>query len=1057
VTGRRRRPGLTVRLALLALAAALPVAAPAPGAGWALAAARPELQRTAPPGAGDWPTYLHDARRSAANGGETALSPATAPSLARRWAAAIGSAVVASPTVAAGVVYVGAADGYEYALDATTGARLWRTFLGITNAPGCDPPTMGLASAAAVQDGMLYVGGGDAYWHALDAATGEERWRVFTGDNSAAGGHYNWSSPLLYGGSAYIGIASLGDCPLVQGQLLRVSLDSHAVAATYNVVPDGQIGGGIWTSPAVDPDTNTVFVTTGTQQFFGQPQVQSMVALDATTLSVKGWWQIPFSRAVVDSDWGDTPILLDDASGRHLVAAMNKDGFAYAFRRDDVGAGPVWDRLMAYGGICPTCGDASVSSGTFDGTSLYFAGGNTTIGGSGFPGSVRALDPATGAVRWEHATAAPVIPALASANGLVIDGAGSTLEVLSAATGARLYAFQTDGPIYAAPSVSGGTIFVAGTDGTLSALAPAPPIVPPADPACPAGWTCQDVGGPAIGGGEAVSGDRWTVSAGGSGAGGTADQLRLVARSAGGSGRVVARLVAAPGGGGQAGLMVRQSNDVASPYYAALVGPGGLSVQYRSGFGRPAGTLATVPVPALPLRLEIVRAGDRFQTAISPDGGRFTLVPGAGAVLPLPASALEGVATSSRAPASAASATYTGVAVSGPGPTPAPVPPASACPGGWTCADVGNPALVGDQSDSGGSWTVRGSGVEAAGYADQVHYVWRSLAGDWTLSAAVGWPAGAPDAARAGIVMRQSASDAGSVAYGALVTPGGQLVVSYRLREGLRTSTLVTASVALPAAVQVARSGTTYCTYTSTGGGAWTYLPGSCLKLGTSGPVLAGAAVTSGARGVSTAATFAAVSLGFAPPPPPTICPAGWGCADVGFPFPRGSQSVSAGVWTILASGSDIWRGYDQFHFAWRPLAGDGALTARLVSQGSSDPWAKAGVMLRGSVDPTSAFYALLVTPGNGLLVELRPARGGQAVRGPGLPGAAPAWIRVTRSAGVLCAATSADGGTWTPLAGSCRTIAMGGPVLAGLAVESHNDAALDTTRFDSVALSPPG
>ncbi|HEY4024885.1 MAG TPA: PQQ-binding-like beta-propeller repeat protein, partial [Candidatus Dormibacteraeota bacterium] len=731
-----------LRLACVALAAALPIAATWSTAGVALAGPGPGRPDQAAPG--DWPTYLHDAQRSAADRTATALSPATAPNLTRRWVATIGSAIVASPTVAGGVVYVGAGDGFEYALDATTGARIWRTFLGVTTTPNCDPPSMGIASAAAVQNGVVYVGGGDAYWYALDARTGAVLWRVFTGDNSATGGHYNWSSPLLYNGFAYIGTASLGDCPLVQGQLLEVSLATHAVVRTYNVVPNGEIGGGIWTSPTVDPATNTVYVTTGTQEFFLQPQVQAMVALDAGTLDVRGWWTISPSRAVVDSDWGNTPILFNDANGRRLVAAMNKDGYAYAFRGDNVGAGPVWDRQIAFGGMCPVCGDASVSSGAFDGRWLYFGGGNTTIGGAGFPGAVRALDPGTGRPVWEHGAPGPVVPALAYANGLVIDGAGSTLEVLSAANGTRLYSFQSGGPIYAAPSVSNGTIFVASTDGSVVALGPGTPVSPPPDAGCPGGWTCQDVGGPSPAGAEVVNGGTWTVTAGGAGIGGTSDQFRLVSERSGGSGRVVAQVVSPPtGGGSQAGVMVRASNDAASPYYAALMGPNGLTVQYRSGFGAPAGTLASAPALAGGAYLEIVRSGDRFQAAISTDGVRFTLVPGSNLVLPLPASALEGAATSSHVSGTATSATYAGLAVTGPGPAPAAAPPAAPCPGAWVCADVGNPAVVGNQSATGVRWTVQGSGAGIGGYEDQFHYVWRPLPGDWALRATVGWQAGA--------------------------------------------------------------------------------------------------------------------------------------------------------------------------------------------------------------------------------------------------------------------------------------------------------------------------
>ena len=80
----------------------------------------------------DWSTYLHDPGRSAASN-DTALSTANAAQLARQWAYKTGGVVAASPTVAGGTVYAGSWDGYEYALDATTGALKWKTYLGITN------------------------------------------------------------------------------------------------------------------------------------------------------------------------------------------------------------------------------------------------------------------------------------------------------------------------------------------------------------------------------------------------------------------------------------------------------------------------------------------------------------------------------------------------------------------------------------------------------------------------------------------------------------------------------------------------------------------------------------------------------------------------------------------------------------------------------------------------------------------------------------------------------------------------------------------------------------
>jgi len=435
--------------------------------------------------ASDWPTYLHDAQRTAASG-DTTLSTANVARLTKRWSYATGGIIAAGATVVNGVAYIGSWDGYEYALDAASGALKWKTFLGITRASSnCFPSTIGVSSVATVQDGVVYVGGGDTYWYALDATTGTVLWKVYTGDNSATGGHYNWSSPLIYNGYAYIGIASVGDCPLVQGQLLQVSLATRQVVNTFNVVPNGQIGGGVWTSPAVDPTTNTVYVTTGTLNDYTQTLSEALVALDASTLALKGVWQVPRSAAVSDSDWGNSPLLFDDASGRHLVAAVNKNGVLYAFDRGNLNAGPVWQREVAIGGQCPTCGDGSVSSMALGNGLLYVASGNTTINGQGYPGAVRAIDPATGNVVWEHGEPNPVLPALAYANGLVVAAAGPTLDVLNAANGARLYSYRTGATFYGPPTVAEGAIYIGSNDANVYAFAlPAHPrrLRPPIPP-----------------------------------------------------------------------------------------------------------------------------------------------------------------------------------------------------------------------------------------------------------------------------------------------------------------------------------------------------------------------------------------------------------------------------------------------------------------------------------------------------------------------------------------------------------------------------------------------
>lgn len=432
--------------------------------------------------AGDWPTYLHDTSRTSANHDESALSPANAAQLSKAWSFKTGGAIAASPAVVGGVVYIGSWDGYFYALNASTGQQLWRTYLGQTNnLANCDT-LAGITSSATVDGGVVYVGGGDSNFYALDAGTGAVLWHVFVGDNSPSAGHYNWSSPLVYDGAAYIGVASFCDTPLVQGQLLRISLTGvHAVDA-FDVVPNGQVGGGIWTSPTVDPATATVFVDTGNEGGDGQPYARSILAIDANSLAVKSFWQVP-PVGIPDSDWGTTPVLFTDANGRKLVTASNKDGYVYVFDRSDLAAGPVWQTRVAWGGPNPEGnGDGTVSSVTFDGARIYAAGGRTTVGTADVPGAVRALDPTTGDVIWQHVASGSVLPALAYAGGLVVDGAGSHVEVLDASNGKLLFTYATGAVIYGPPTVSNGHLYIGSTDGFVYVFA-APPAASTPTPA----------------------------------------------------------------------------------------------------------------------------------------------------------------------------------------------------------------------------------------------------------------------------------------------------------------------------------------------------------------------------------------------------------------------------------------------------------------------------------------------------------------------------------------------------------------------------------------------
>lgn len=90
------------------------------------------------------------------------------------WTYLTGAAVLGTPTIANGVVYIGSQDNALYALDAKTGALRWR-FAG----------SLMFLAAPLIQDGIVYAPSQDGYIYALDARTGAIFWRAFAGVHPA--------------------------------------------------------------------------------------------------------------------------------------------------------------------------------------------------------------------------------------------------------------------------------------------------------------------------------------------------------------------------------------------------------------------------------------------------------------------------------------------------------------------------------------------------------------------------------------------------------------------------------------------------------------------------------------------------------------------------------------------------------------------------------------------------------------------------------------------------------------------------------------------------------
>ncbi|HUR34208.1 MAG TPA: kelch repeat-containing protein [Vicinamibacterales bacterium] len=186
--------------------------------------------------------------------------------------------------------------------------------------------------------------------------------------------------------------------------------------------------------------------------------------------------------------------------------------------------------------------------------------------------------------------------------------------------------------------------------------------------------------------------------------------------------------------------------------------------------------------------------------------------------------------------------------------------------------------------------------------------------------------------------------------------------------------------------------------------------------------------------------------------PTPGGLPAPWRSQDVGTVGVAGSASASNGTFTVNGAGGDIWATADAFHFAWQPLAGEISITARVASLQNTNPYAKAGVMLRESLAANASHVILDVTPGGSIEFMSRPATGGATTFIAGASSSAPVWLRLTRAGTTVTGAISANGSTWTEVGRT--TLAVPTTLYAGMAVTSHTTAALMTATFDNVAVA---
>ncbi len=382
-------------------------------------------------------------------------------------------------------------------------------------------------------------------------------------------------------------------------------------------------------------------------------------------------------------------------------------------------------------------------------------------------------------------------------------------------------------------------------------------ITSPTCGALPSGWSSADIGGVASTGASCYGGSTFAVTGSGADVWGAADEFRFTYRSMTGDGSITARVATLQNidPWTKSGVMMREKLAAGSAHAAMFVSPTkGLAFQRRTTTG--GATTSTGTAGTSPKFVRITRAGNRFTAAWSDSGAACTTV--GSQTIAMGATIQVGIPITSHRDGTLASATVDTVSVAtGGGPEP---PACGSLPSGWAAADIGAVSGAGTACYSSATsiFTVEGAGADVWGTADELHFVYRQLTGDGTITARVASIENVDPWTKSGVMIRASLS--ASSAHGSIfVSPGKGVAFQRRTADGgLSTSTAGGPGTA-PRWVRVQRIGDSVVASTSLDNVIWEHVGTDTIALGAS--VYVGIAVTSHRDGVLATAAVGSVAV----------------------------------------------------------------------------------------------------------------------------------------------------------------------------------------------------
>jgi polyvinyl alcohol dehydrogenase (cytochrome) len=379
-----------------------------------------------------WPGWADPANTRFQSAKSAGLTSQTTPKLKLKWAFGFPGVTTAfgTPSVAGGRVFVGAADGTVYSLDARTGCTYWTytAVAGVRVAPAIG--SAGRSGPAA------YFGDLRGNVYALDATTGRLLWKTRADEHPLA---VITGSPKLDGGRLYVpvsgrdeSIAAINpayECCTFRGSVVALDAASgNRIWRSYTIVDEpkvtgknakgaktwGPSGAVPWSSPTLDLQKRVLYIGTGVN--YSNPPTNTSDAIVAFDMgSGRMLWSRQFTGGdmynfacgaqdktncpkdpFLDSDFGNSGLLRPLGGGKRILVASDKGGTVYGIDPDHEGQ-TLWKQKIASGGV----NGGTMWGGASDEQGVAYIGiSDFTAGKPEVGGGLIALQLATGEKLW---------------------------------------------------------------------------------------------------------------------------------------------------------------------------------------------------------------------------------------------------------------------------------------------------------------------------------------------------------------------------------------------------------------------------------------------------------------------------------------------------------------------------------------------------------------------------------------------------------------------------------------------------------------------------------